>query len=450
MAEAGDGGLTEPTIRRLRRVQRVDVAEVVRRSAIREKADLLLESQRWPVGRREHWVEAALDRLAAAARKTPFWSARLQEADGLEGLAPIDRETLRFEFERMRPPGDAPVLRAITSGSTGTPVQVLNGAESFGFGMAARRRQQAWFGLPPRAQPEAGLAISARAEDPLVRRTVDQPPTFAINPWKLAAHTLAEVHGRLLAAAGVRVVEGTSSQLAEWAELYRRSGTDARDLGVRMALMGGEMVHLEQRKLVEGVFDCPVTSMYGAMEARAVASECPAGSLHVNEEHVRVEILRPDGTPAEPGERGEVVVTPFHNVELPLIRYRLGDVAAWSAEPCPCGLDLRRLEIQLGRLEEHVVRRDGGLVHPRFLRTIYEAEFGNDLVAFHTVQDAPGSFTARLELERPPPASVAERLGSAIEDYLGEPVTVEISLEPGLARERLRSGKLRTFINRVA
>jgi phenylacetate-CoA ligase len=421
------------------------VSEVIRRAGLRDKVELLLESECWPRERLRRMRDETLGRLLAAARETPFWSERLDGATGIEELPLLDRETLRSEFHRMRLPGDHPALPWVTSGSTGRPVRVVHGPETFGYETAARRRQYAWFGLPPRVQPEAGLALRAPADAPLIRRTFADPPTFAISPWKLDADTLAEVHERLLGAGGVRIVEGQPSSLVDWAALYEDGGLDARALGARLAVTGGEMVHPEQRERVERAFGCPTASIYGGMEVRVIASECPAGSLHVNEELALVEIMRRDGSPAPPGERGELVVTSLHNRELPLIRYRLGDVAAIVEGPCSCGRSLRRLDLQVAKLEEHVVCRDGRLVYPRFLRATYEAELGEDLVAFHTVQDGPGSFVARLELSRRPPPQLGERLERALAAYLREPVTVRVSLEPGLAAERAESGKLRTF-----
>ena len=55
-----------------------------------------------------------------------------------------------------------------------------------------------------------------------------------------------------------------------------------------------------------------------------------------------------DGRPAEPGEVGEVVITDLNNFSVPLIRYRIGDLAtAVDGTPCPCGRDLSRI----GRIE---------------------------------------------------------------------------------------------------
>ena len=80
-------------------------------------------------------------------------------------------------------------------------------------------------------------------------------------------------------------------------------------------------------------FGCPVYNRYGCREVSVVASECPAHSgLHVMAEGLYLEIETPHG-PAAPGEMGAVLVTDLLNGAMPLIRYRIGDMAAWARRP---------------------------------------------------------------------------------------------------------------------
>ena len=77
---------------------------------------------------------------------------------------------------------------------------------------------------------------------------------------------------------------------------------------------------------------------YVATEVGFLAVECAAhDGLHVLDDHVEVEIVDDDGRPCRPGEEGQVLVTPLHARTLPLIRYRLGDRATWTAGACGCG-----------------------------------------------------------------------------------------------------------------
>ena len=81
------------------------------------------------------------------------------------------------------------------------------------------------------------------------------------------------------------------------------------------------------RQTIESVFQAPVFNRYGSREVGDIACECEAHSgLHVALPTQFVEILRPDGTAAGPGEIGEIVVTSLTNFAMPLIRYRIGIV----------------------------------------------------------------------------------------------------------------------------
>jgi phenylacetate-CoA ligase len=54
-----------------------------------------------------------------------------------------------------------------------------------------------------------------------------------------------------------------------------------------------------------------------------------------------------------------VVVTVLSRVYQPLIRFRLGDVAAWDDAPCSCGRAMPVIKEVLGRMEDIVVGPDG-------------------------------------------------------------------------------------------
>src|SRR6185503_18889922 len=73
---------------------------------------------------------------------------------------------------------------------------------------------------------------------------------------------------------------------------------------------GGNHLHRHYRRAFEEAFACKVYERYAAMETGLVAHECvEAGSMHVPAEGIVVEIVREDGSPAGPGETGDVLVT---------------------------------------------------------------------------------------------------------------------------------------------
>ncbi|HMY76521.1 MAG TPA: phenylacetate--CoA ligase family protein, partial [Blastocatellia bacterium] len=120
-----------------------------------------------------------------------------------------------------------------------------------------------------------------------------------------------------------------------------------------------EKVTPEMRAVMEQAFGCRVFEEYSTVENVLFASECEAGKLHVSQDIGAVEILRPDGTPCDAGEVGEVVTTSLMHYSQPFVRYRLGDLAAWDGEPCRCGRGMPVIKEVVGRIEDVVTGPDG-------------------------------------------------------------------------------------------
>lgn len=113
------------------------------------------------------------------------------------------------------------------------------------------------------------------------------------------------------------------------------------------------------RQTMQEAYKCRVYEEYSTVENALFASECEHGRLHVSPDVSVLEILRPDGSACLPGEEGEVVTTCLSRTFQPLIRFRLGDMAMWDDEPCPCGRSMPVIKEVLGRVEDVVVGPDG-------------------------------------------------------------------------------------------
>jgi phenylacetate-coenzyme A ligase PaaK-like adenylate-forming protein len=72
----------------------------------------------------------------------------------------------------------------------------------------------------------------------------------------------------------------------------------------------------------------------------------------------------------DPGERSaKLYVTPLTRRTLPLLRYELGDEVTLLSEPCPEGIDFRRIEHVQGRHDDIFTYPPDVRVHPIAFRS---------------------------------------------------------------------------------
>jgi len=97
--------------------------------------------------------------------------------------------------------------------------------------------------------------------------------------------------------------------------------------------------------------------------------ECEAlHGYHLREGDLYFEIIDPQtGESVKDGEYGEVVFTTFHRQAMPLIRYRTGDIARFSTDPCACGTFLKTMDKVSGRISNRVLLHNLGEVSLRDL-----------------------------------------------------------------------------------
>lgn len=136
-----------------------------------------------------------------------------------------------------------------------------------------------------------------------------------------------------------------------------------KNLRPRGIISTSMMLLANERQTIEEAFGCKVNDRYGSEEVALIACECEQHQgMHLNIEHLFIEFLRPDGTEAQAGEEGAIVITDLLNRGMPFIRYRIEDVGVPSDRTCSCGRGLPLMERVTGRVADYLKRRDGSLV----------------------------------------------------------------------------------------
>jgi phenylacetate-CoA ligase len=137
-------------------------------------------------------------------------------------------------------------------------------------------------------------------------------------------------------------------------------GLDPAEFGVRIIITAGEVVSPQTRLDLERMWGAEVFDLYGTMETLVWSSiDCSvsranggSGGMHIWDDAIVLEVIRPDGTPCVDGEYGELTFTSWVCDVGPKFRYRMGDRVAITSEPCACGLDTPRLLPLSGRLDD--------------------------------------------------------------------------------------------------
>jgi phenylacetate-CoA ligase len=199
----------------------------------------------------------------------------------------------------------------------------------------------------------------------------------------------------------------------------------------------------QMRSVMEKAYGCKVYEEYSTVESALFASECEHGRLHVSPDVGIVEILRPDGRPCDPGEVGEVVATCLFRSYQPLIRFRLGDLAAWGPEPCECGREMPVIKEVVGRVEDVVTGPDGRQL-VRFHGIFTDQQ---NIIEGQIIQETLTDFVVRLvptqDFSEKDEIDVRQRM----QQRLGDQVTVTIEKVDSIPRSS--SGKFKAVISKV-
>lgn len=316
------------------------------------------------------WQQERLKALLRSASTTvPYyrdaWTAsqrQAAQAGALADLPLLEKEPIRANAESFL--SDAvrsfPRFTYHTSGSTGTPIQTIWKIPEIRDSLALREARSAqWAGVSfklPRATFSGRMSEpDPQSKGPFYRFNAAENQVY-FSPFHLRPDT-AHMYVKALRERNVQWMTGYAVSYYLLAQMILDQGLRAPK--IRAVITTSEKVTPAMRGVIERAFQTRVYEEYSTVESALFASECEHHRLHMSPDVAVVEILRPDGTLCDPEEPGEVVATPLNRDYQLFIRYRLGDVAMWSADPCPCGRRMPVIKEVVGRTEDVVYGVDG-------------------------------------------------------------------------------------------
>jgi phenylacetate-CoA ligase len=431
---------------------------LVRTRYSRDTERLIAEARERELWSREEWQKWQSERLAEvlrhAALNVPYyrqyWAARRARGDRasweyLENWPILDKATLAA-MPRAFVAENAPrgLLPQYTSGTTGTPRRIWwSRATTVAWYAMFEARWRRWYGVN---RNDAWANAGGQLVTPVQQ---SRPPFWVWNrPLRqlyLSSYHLAPrfipYYLDALRQYRIRYLFGYTSSLYALAQEALRLGYG--DVRMQVVITNAEPVFDYQRRVIAEAFQCEVRETYGMTEIVTAAGECLHGRLHMWPEVGIVEILE-NGSPVPAGTPGSLVATGLLNIDMPLIRYAIGDRASLEGNvpACSCGRPLPVFRSIEGREDDVLYGTDGRQIGR--LDPVFKA--GLPIREAQIIQDAPD----RVRVLCVPLASFsrndAEAIRARLRRRLGD---LHITVESVDQLMRGPNGKIRSVICRV-
>jgi len=404
----------------------------------------LREAQWWDPERLEVERTRRLQSLLAVAyREVPFYQSlfgELPAAADLGSLPIATKAALRAGYPRLTTRNTGQRCHENrTSGSTGANFCVREDAETEGWHRASLLLALEWSGWQF-GEPHLQTGVTPRRG--LVKTVKDRLLRCAyVSAFDLSDEALDRAL-QLLDSRGIAHVHGYPASLFYLARRARQTGWNRP---LRSVVTWGDTLYVHYRQMIEGAFGARVLDTYGISEGMQVCAQCEErGLYHIHALDVIVECVDGEGRPAAPGEVGHLLLTRLHPGPMPLIRYRVGDLAVMSDRLCACGRGFSTMESIQGRDTDVVVTPCGNRLIVHFFTGILN-DF-TEIESFQVVQENADAILVRVVPSNGFTKQTAGKIVSALQKK-GADLEIEVEVVNAIPVATL--GKSRFVINNM-
>jgi phenylacetate-CoA ligase len=398
--------------------------------------------------------ERASQLLDLVLERNPFHRNRLEALDvsagaALEDLPPLSKRELVADQETNPPFGTNltyPLERYTqvfqTSGTFGRPLRVLDTAEDWAWWRDRFAHTLTVAGVQPVDRAALAFSFGPHVQFWASKEGLQEVGAIAVAMGGMGSaqrlQTIAEVEATVLWCTptyALRLLEVAVEQRLE-------SSLESISRVICTGEPGASLPAVRSR--IEEGFDAACFDHAGLTEAGPFGYPCTEGhGLHVDESEFVCEIVDPAFQPTQPGERGELLITPLRRTGFPVLRYRTGDVVVHTDERCPAGHeDLWLPGGIVGRADDMVVIR-GMNVYPAAIEEAVRQLSGSAEFRITFYSERNGMDEVKLEVELAE-GSNARALQELMRQQLGLRVRV-VPVSPGLLPRH--DGKARRVVD---
>ncbi len=256
------------------------------------------------------------------------------------------------------------LIRNTTSGSTGQPSAFYETGSITAANWANELRLRDWYGIAPGTREVRMARISI---DQMQNSRTIAMRRFLWNQWQLPGVRLTEEDFAFtvekISKFQPRVILGNTYSLMGLAEYLQSTTSDRLSVNPDLIISWAGPLYDHERVVLENVFQCPSTNIYGTREIGHIASQCQHRTMHIHQEDVYLESSHDDSDTTTPGE---LLATTLVPTPMPFIRYITGDLGILADSECPCGVNLKVIKELTGRVSEIFTTTDGQKIPPGF------------------------------------------------------------------------------------
>ena len=378
-------------------------------------------------------------------RGTKLVPSDIKNIKDLHKLPILTKKDVKENYKELISKSSGRLWEGHSSGTTGSPVDVLWDSNTIAVHNAAIWRHRQWTGF------EFGRPYATLLGRVIVPINQKKPPFWRYNkPWNqlfLSSFHLDEknlpFYFEAMKQYGIEAMQAYPSTIYILARYLQQAG---EYFPLKYIFTSSETLLTMQRDVIEERFCCKVFDCYGLAERVMYSGEC---SMHMGHhlymEYGIAEIVNERNENLDDGKYGRIIATGFNNFGMPLVRYEVGDVTTYKVNQCPCGRGLPLLEAVTTKAEDIVITPDGRFISPSVLTHPFKPM--HNIEKSQLIQESHDHLLIKVVKRDGYTEKDTEVLLREMHKRVGEKMRVTIEYVEDI--ERSQNGKYRWVISRL-
>ena len=335
-----------------------------------------------------------------ARQDVPYYAEKLRDFPAAfpqsfaeySALPTLDKATIRDQKKDLisREFNLSELIACSTSGSTGEPIVVYSSKKDVGWRLSGEQYYNEILGCPrgTRLGKFYGGELDINSKSRLRQLKNWAFNCLQLDCLRLDEKYLLEVHARLTKFSPDMLVAYSSAIYLLALTLQRNSLHP--NYPAQVIVAAAERLEKYQREVIENVFGLPVVERYGSRDVGQMAYQMPGNQKEMQIDRAYC-LLEPDGEPDENG-LAPILVTTLRNQAMPLLRYRIEDLACFPNDEKSSGTVTSLGEV-VGRTLDYISLPDQRKIFGGMLGLLFQ---NKDILAYQVIQNADSSVQIKI------------------------------------------------------